>query len=213
MRRSITFAFVLKKKPTSRLSTPQSKTPTSKSPTIMGGGIKPGFGLIGFLRPALERKLGFSQNLFLQPTHTYWCGPPMNNSYQQGALLELVQLVRAINCNQCWYSSFIGDPHRQVWVGYQVPTILFVQLLSQSFFSLRPLEYILVYLVCPFYGRHNIHYLIHWYLESIIYQDQFSESCCYHFRIFWDREILGNTCEWYNLFQEIAPPNKVTLCN
>ena len=57
MRRSITFAFVLKKKPTSRLSTPQSKTPTSKSPTMMSGGIKPGFGLIGFLRPALEHKL------------------------------------------------------------------------------------------------------------------------------------------------------------
>jgi hypothetical protein len=26
----------------------------------------------------------------LSPTHTYWCGPPVNDSYQHGALLELV---------------------------------------------------------------------------------------------------------------------------
>ena len=33
-----------------------------------------------------------------QPTHTYWCGPPMNGSYQQGPLSKLFQPMRAIGC-------------------------------------------------------------------------------------------------------------------
>lgn len=37
------------------------------------------------------------------PTHAYWCGPPLNGSYQHGGLLlELVESVRATRCNQCW---------------------------------------------------------------------------------------------------------------
>ena len=33
--------------------------------------------------------------------HTYWCGQPVNDSYQQGPFSELVQPVRATSCNQC----------------------------------------------------------------------------------------------------------------
>ena len=36
-----------------------------------------------------------------------------------GALLKLVQPVRAIDCNQCWYSPFTSGPHQYVWVGYR----------------------------------------------------------------------------------------------
>ena len=37
----------------------------------------------------------------LQPTHTYQCGLPANNSYQQGPLLGVFQPVRTIGRNQC----------------------------------------------------------------------------------------------------------------
>jgi hypothetical protein len=48
----------------------------------------------------------------LYTSHTCWCGPPVNDFYQQGALLKLIQPVRTTDCNQCWYSPFIGDPHQ-----------------------------------------------------------------------------------------------------
>ena len=35
--------------------------------------------------------------------------------------------MRAIGCNQCWYSLFAGVQHQQVWGGYKLP---FVTLLS-----------------------------------------------------------------------------------
>ena len=39
-------------------------------------------------------------------THTYWCGRPSNDSYQQGLLLGV---FLAGEC-QCWYSPFDGGP-------------------------------------------------------------------------------------------------------
>jgi len=55
--------------------------------------------------------------------HTYWCGPPMNDSYKQGALLELFWPVGATGCNQCRYSPFTGGPHQHVWAVYMMPII------------------------------------------------------------------------------------------
>jgi hypothetical protein len=51
--------------------------------------------------------------------HTCWCGSSVNDSYQQGALLDLFLLVWATGCNQCKYSPFTGSPHQQVWGVYK----------------------------------------------------------------------------------------------
>ena len=51
-----------------------------------------------------------SRFLPLRAHHAHWGGQLMNDSYQQGPFLELVQPVRATSCNQCWYSPFIGGP-------------------------------------------------------------------------------------------------------
>jgi hypothetical protein len=51
--------------------------------------------------------------------HICWCGPPMIDSYHQGAFLELFLPVRVIGCNQCWYSPFTGSLHQQVWGVYK----------------------------------------------------------------------------------------------
>ena len=56
----------------------------------------------------------------LYTPHTCRCGPPANDSYQHGALLELFQPVRASGCNQCWYAPFTGGPHQHVWGVYYI---------------------------------------------------------------------------------------------
>lgn len=35
-------------------------------------------------------------------THTYWCGPLLNDSYQQGPFLNPIWPMKATECNQCW---------------------------------------------------------------------------------------------------------------
>ena len=61
----------------------------------------------------------------------------MNNSYQQGSLLEFVQPVRATGCNQCRYSPFTYGSNQYVWVGYKltclVLCLLFVWKVVSSF--------------------------------------------------------------------------------
>ena len=52
------------------------------------------------------------------PTHTS-AGNQWTIPTSMGPLSELVQPVRAIGCNQCWYSPFTGGPHQYVWVGYK----------------------------------------------------------------------------------------------
>lgn len=43
-------------------------------------------------------------------------------SYQQGPLLAQVQPTEATGCHHCWYSPFIGGPHKYVWVAYKLHT-------------------------------------------------------------------------------------------
>ena len=46
--------------------------------------------------PALTKRV---DRCIVQPTHTYWCKIPTNDSYQQGPLLGVFLPTRAVGCN------------------------------------------------------------------------------------------------------------------